>query len=137
MKRFIERVSVTFLVFLFPLLTFGQQQGGGPGIDDEDAGGGPGIAPARGSAILENPLNVGSIEALLSLILDIIVIFATPVIVFFVIYSGFLFVTAQGNPERLKDAKRAFLWTIIGGLIVLGASAILAIIVATISSIQA
>lgn len=138
MKHSIERVSFCLLALALPFMVSGQE-----GLTPVPPPGGqtptrpPDPERTPGSVQLENPLNVDSIEALLSLILDIIVIFATPVIVFFVIYSGFLFVTAQGNEDRLKKAKTTFLWTIIGGLIVLGASAILAIIVATIGSIQA
>lgn len=89
-----------------------------------------------GSITLANPLKVDSIEKLLQLILDIILIFATPIIVFFIIYSGFLFVTAQGNDAQLTKAKTALLWTVIGGVIVLGANVLLDVLVATVKSLQ-
>lgn len=38
----------------------------------------------------------------------------------FLVYAGFLFVTAQGNEEKLKTAKRTFLWTVVGVLVLLG-----------------
>ena len=41
-----------------------------------------------------------------------------------IVYSGLLFILAQGNDTKLKDAKRIFLYTIIGGVILLGAGAI-------------
>lgn len=81
---------------------------------------------------LENPLKVKTISELLHLILDIVIIFAIPVIVFFIIYSGFLYVTAQGKPDQIKKATTAFTWTIIGAVIVLGAKALEVIITNTV-----
>ena len=42
------------------------------------------------------------------------------VVVVMIIYSGFLFVTAQGNENKLTDAKKAITHAIIGALILLG-----------------
>ncbi len=89
-----------------------------------------------GSQGLRNPLRVSSIEELLELILDIVVTFSVPIIVFFLIYSGFLYVMAQGKPDKIKTATTAFTWTIIGGVIVLGASVILTVITNTVKSLQ-
>jgi hypothetical protein len=93
-------------------------------------------APSGGSQGLRNPLRVSSIEELLELILDIVVTFSVPIIVFFLIYSGFLYVMAQGKPDKIKTATTAFTWTIIGGVIVLGASVILTVITNTVKSLQ-
>jgi hypothetical protein len=98
----------------------------------QQSGGGTGV----GSGKLQNPLKVSTIEELLRLILDVLVIFAVPIIVFFLIYSGFLYVMAQGKPDKIKTATTAFTWTIIGGVIVLGASVILTVITNTVKSLQ-
>jgi hypothetical protein len=57
------------------------------------------------------------------------------VAVCFIIYSGFLFVTARGKPEQITKAKTNFFWTIIGVAILLGARVIVSIITGTIESI--
>jgi len=57
-------------------------------------------------------------------ILDLIAKIGYPVIVLAIIYSGFLFVKAQGKPEEIKTARNAILWTIIGALVIIGAQAI-------------
>ncbi len=44
-----------------------------------------------------------------------------PFLVIFLIYSGFLFVEAQGNEEKLAAAKKNFLYVVIGGIVILGA----------------
>lgn len=77
---------------------------------------------------LINPLKVNSITGLLEALLGIVIILATPIIVFFIIYAGFLYVTAQGNAEQVKQATRALTYAIIGGVIILGSAAIATIV---------
>jgi len=43
------------------------------------------------------------------------------VAVFFIVYSGFLFVTAKGNEEQITKARDAFLWAVVGAAVILGA----------------
>jgi Type IV secretion system pilin len=86
-------------------------------------------APAPTISVqLKNPLKVTSITELLEALLGVVVVLATPVIVFFIIYSGFLYVTAQGNAEQVKQATRSLTYAIIGGVIVLGSFAIATIV---------
>ncbi len=60
---------------------------------------------------------------LLNVILDeILVPLGTVVVVMAIIYSGFLYVTAQGNDEQLKKAHQAIAWTAVGTVILLGAT---------------
>lgn len=40
------------------------------------------------------------------------------------VYVGYLFVVARGNPGEIEAARKALLWTLIGALILLGAKAI-------------
>ncbi len=44
------------------------------------------------------------------------------------LYSGFLFVLARGNAEKLGEAKKALMYTLIGAAIVLGAKGLATII---------
>lgn len=57
-----------------------------------------------------------------------VIIVATPVIVFYLILAGFKYVTAQGNPEKIQEAQKALMYGIIGGVVIVAAVAILAII---------
>jgi heme/copper-type cytochrome/quinol oxidase subunit 2 len=68
-----------------------------------------------------NPIKENNIYGLIKSILDFVVKIGAVVVVFYIIYAGFLFVTAQGNEEKISSAKKAFLWTVIGALILLGA----------------
>lgn len=77
---------------------------------------------------LNNPLKVNSIEELLVAILNIFMVLAVPVIVFFIIYAGFLYVTAKGNAAQIEQATRALTYAVIGGVLILGAVAIAEIV---------
>ena len=67
-------------------------------------------------------------------ILNMVIVIATPIIVLFIIIAGFKYVTAQGNPEKLQEANRALMYGIIGGVIIIGAVAILQIVQNTVNA---
>lgn len=78
---------------------------------------------------LNNPFaSSSSLDGLLFEILNVVLIIAIPIIMFFLIYAGFTFVTARGNPEQVKQAWRSLLYGLIGAVIILGGYAIFAII---------
>lgn len=72
----------------------------------------------------DNPLRARSIMELLQTILQGLVYIGTIALLLALVWCGFLFVWAQGAEERLTDAKRTLMWTLIGGLILLGAEGI-------------
>ena len=84
----------------------------------------------------ENPIAAGNLYDLLVAILNSIIYIVFPVVVMMIIYTGFLFVSAQGNPAKLEEARRALLWTIIGAIIILGSKALALAIQATVRNIQ-
>jgi hypothetical protein len=69
-----------------------------------------------------------SIEELLLVILNTFIVIAVPIIVLYIIYAGFLYVTARGNAEQTKQATQALTYAVIGGVIVIGAVAIAEVI---------
>ncbi|MEX0930518.1 MAG: hypothetical protein WDZ79_02445 [Candidatus Paceibacterota bacterium] len=82
-------------------------------------------APGSGSnAALENPLGPGGpitlMEFIRLIITDIILPMASVLVVLAIIYTGFLFVAARGNPAKLEHARTAFVWTVIGTAVLLG-----------------
>ncbi len=46
----------------------------------------------------------------------------------FLIYAGFLFVSAQGDPKKLETAKSTFWWTIVGTALLVGGAAIAGVV---------
>lgn len=84
---------------------------------------------------LINPLEAKNIETLLLNILDILLTFALPIILFFIVYSGFKFVTAQGNATKVGEARSAFMWAVVGGVIILGANVLVGVIKETVEAL--
>jgi hypothetical protein len=82
-----------------------------------------------------NPLKSTTITGFLVSIIDVLLIFALPVIVFFIIYSGYLFVTAAGDTSQIEKARTSLTWSIIGGVIVLGAQLIVTVIQGTVTAL--
>lgn len=88
------------------------------------------------SSSLENPLRSNDLMEFLQEILDVIMIFAVPLIVFMIIYAGFLYVMARGNEGEVTKASKALLYAVIGGVIILGANIILAVIAGTVDAFR-
>ena len=87
-----------------------------------------------GEEILANPIAFTSIQELLVALLYVFMTIATPIVVFFLIYAGFMYVTAQGNPEKIRVASQALMYGIIGGVINLGSAGIATIIKNTVEA---
>jgi hypothetical protein len=68
-------------------------------------------------------------------ILDLITQVGAIIAVILIIWSGFQFIVAQGNPAKLTAAKKSFMTTILGTAVLLGASVIAEIVVKTIFEI--
>ncbi|MDZ7726007.1 MAG: hypothetical protein U5L75_00280 [Candidatus Campbellbacteria bacterium] len=91
---------------------------------------------AQSDINIGNPLGDETLLSLLNIIIEALILLATPIVVLSVIYAGFLFVTAQGNTEKLDKAKRAITYALLGALILLGAEAISQLIQGTIESLK-
>lgn len=87
------------------------------------------------SVELENPIEADTFQELVEAILEVVVAIGTPIAILAIIYSGFLFVSARGNSEKLVKAREAFMWTIIGVAILLGAKLLSTVISGTISNL--
>lgn len=86
---------------------------------------------------LVNPLNgVSTLPQFLKAILAGVVQIGTIILIMMLVYVGFLFVAARGNAEKLQSAKSALVWTVIGGLILLGATSIQLVIEGTVNSLR-
>ena len=81
----------------------------------------PLVAAAKGiDFTIANPISANSLERLISTVLNVLLILAVPVVVFFIILAGFNYVTAQGNPAKITKAHWALINAIVGGLLILG-----------------
>jgi len=88
---------------------------------------------------ITNPLRVGVGDNLFSIIeavmRNIISPLAAVLVVLAILYSGFRFITAQGNPTELEKARQGFLWALVGSAVLLGAYGISTVLRATIGQI--
>lgn len=80
---------------------------------------------------LTNPLKSKNIETFLLNIIDILLVFALPLVILYIMYAGYLFVTAQGNATKVTEARSALLWAVVGGVIVFGAKIIVEVVKGT------
>jgi hypothetical protein len=84
---------------------------------------------------IKNPLKVDTIQEAIKLFMDAVLKIAIPFIVLAFLWSGFSFVLARGNSEKVTKAKNMFVFTIIGTLLILGAWTITNAIIGTVNSI--
>ncbi|MGB4076431.1 MAG: hypothetical protein WBK28_01870 [Minisyncoccia bacterium] len=94
-----------------------------------------GQAEAAAPEGLKNPLNADSLQELLTVILRALVSIGSILLVLALVWVGFLFVFAQGQEEKIRDARNALMWTVVGGLLLLGAEAIALVIEATVGQL--
>ncbi|MBP6884671.1 MAG: hypothetical protein KBC17_02485 [Candidatus Pacebacteria bacterium] len=90
-----------------------------------DTGGGNGGTTGNGTSSKNihinyvNPISVDTIDGFIATAIDALVMLLTPLVVIMIVWTGFLFIKAQGNVEALGVAKKALLYTVIGAIIVL------------------
>ena len=96
---------------------------------------GPILVSAQG---LRNPLgDVDSLEEVLVALLNAFIVIAIPIIVFVIVYSGFLYVSARGNAEQIKKATTSLTYAIIGAVLILGAVVLSEILANIVRSFEA
>lgn len=66
-----------------------------------------------------NPIQANNVQGFIAKVIDSAVLLLTPIIVIMILWTGFLFISARGNPEEIGNAKKALLYTLIGATIVL------------------
>jgi hypothetical protein len=144
------KIFYTLVAFVLtaPALAFAQNNNsgnasGGNNNSGNASGGGNGGSAGGGDSLeftlLQNPLQAAGIENIpqfVETILNIALQIGVPLIALAIIYSGFLFVAAQGNPDKLKKARQAFLWTMVGAAVLLAAVAIAQAIGGTIEQLR-
>jgi hypothetical protein len=109
----------------------GQPSGGAVGNGQPSGG-----AVAPGGVTLINPLQGGgTLESFLLNILSFIVRIGAIIVVLMMVFVGFKFVAARGDPTKITEARNMLLWTVIGALVLLGAEAIAKGIEATVQAL--
>ena len=80
-------------------------------------------APTPINVKINNPFKGGDdLASVVDTILkDVVMPLSAVLVVLAIIYSGFKFVTAQGNPAKITEAKTGLLYVLIGAAVLLGA----------------
>jgi hypothetical protein len=116
----------------FGLPIGGDRGSSGLPVDGIDRAGGTtglniGLGSGSGGGTVELPNFVGvkTISELISKIAGFLIKLAMVLAVLALIWAGFQFVTAQGNEEAIKKAKRNLVWTIAGIFVILASQIII------------
>ncbi len=126
-NKSLANLAIIFLFAVIPLMSFAQ----GSVVNEDDISG----TPCNISGKICNPIHEDTITGFLKTVLEAVLKLGIPVVALAVIYSGFLFVKARGNPEEITKAKDALLYTLIGAAILLGSWAIAELISSTVRSL--
>ncbi len=89
-------------------------------------------------AKLPNPLGGAGINTTgdaIDKITTIVMIIAVPFVTIMIMYAGFSYIAAYGNPEKLRAANKRALWTLVGTMLLFGATTIGNAIIKTIQKI--
>ncbi len=84
---------------------------------------------------LQNPIKFNTFSEFAAAVVKTAVQVLMPFIILGFIYSGFLFVSAQGNDTKLTNAKNVLWYSMIGAFVLFGAWGFAQIISKTISTI--
>jgi len=69
----------------------------------------------------ENPIKTESFATFVKNLFSILTEVAGAALIIVLVYAGYLFSTAQGDPEKVRRAKNAIFWSVVGaGVIFLG-----------------
>ena len=107
-------------------------------VNAEGGTGGSGGTGTNITTTINNPLGnkITDIPSFIKALINIVLVVGIPIVALAIIYTGFLFVSAQGNPEKLTKAKNSLMYTLIGAALLLGAFVIAEAIGKTVEEIK-
>lgn len=136
MKNIFTISLLSLMVFsvLVPSISFAAATGD---TSNQATGGNTSGTSQTIKAEFTNPLEgVNSLSDLFYKVINFIIGLSYVVIAGFYLMAGFKFVKAQGNPEELSEAKRAFFNTTIGAVIIIGINVITQVIQSIINGLK-
>jgi len=87
---------------------------------------------------LLNPLGGAGINTTgdaIDKITTVLMIIAVPFVTIMIMYAGFSYLTAMGNPEKITAANKRAMWTLLGTLLLFGAATIGNLIIKTVQKV--
>ena len=123
-------LGIVMIIVIFPLLSFAQEGG-------NEGSGEAGNSGTNMNIKIENPFKQDTIKGLIETIVnDILMPIGGVIAVLMIMYAGFLYVTAQGDPGQITKAHDALKWAVIGAAILLGAWVISTAISTTVDQLR-
>lgn len=138
MKKIKNLIPVLLIAFVLCLPILSLAQGTKP-VGSSGIGTKPVSSTGNSATTIVNPLaskGIDNINTLVKTVLEGVIRIGIPIIALAIIYSGFLFVAARGNSEKLGKAKDSLIYTLIGAAILLGAWTIAQLISETVLQIK-
>ncbi len=137
MKKFYTHLSAFLLVFALGVTLVSAQTSQTPNVPTSQT---PNVPI---STSIPNPFNCGgagggcNLITFINVVVDRVVLpIGGIVAVLAFIWSGFMFVTAQGDEKKIEQARTALLYTAVGTAILLGARVLTGVLENTINSIR-
>ena len=81
-----------------------------------------------GAVTIQNPLRYNNFGELVNAIIDFIFTIGLFITMIMMIVSGFHFITARGDPEKIKTARYVAIWAGIGLIVIISAKGLVAVI---------
>jgi hypothetical protein len=132
---------ILFLWIILPGILLAQSSGGTqnppPGTTSSGGTQNPPLTTAI-NPVIKNPLNsnMSDIPSIINAVMrGVIMPLASILVVLALLYSGFKFVIARGNPTEIQKAREGLLWVLIGSAVLLGAYGISEFVKGTINQI--
>lgn len=85
---------------------------------------------------IKNPIGDVTVAGIITKVIGFMVQIGSVAVVLAIVYAGFLFVAAQGNPGEIAKAKTTLFWTIIGAMVLLGAQLIAGVVESTLKELK-
>jgi len=137
----IFKITTTHLIVLFfvifPIFVFAQENSGNNPPPNSNSGN------TTIPISIKNPFNCGGAEdctimtLITSILNNIVMPIASVAVVMWIVWAGFSFIKAQGNPTEIGKAQQRLLWSLVGAGILLGAVAISAVVQNTVTALIA
>ena len=83
---------------------------------------------------IKSAINIPSVAELITTFISWLINIGVVAITLAFIYVGFQFVASRGNPKGIESARQAFLWTVVGTLVLLGGKVLVEVIKQTLTS---
>jgi hypothetical protein len=95
--------------------------GDDPSDDDDPSGGGisGGDVPGESSGGITNPISANTFAELVELVTKWIIDIALVLAPLIIVYGGFTYITAAGEPAKMESGKKIILYAVIGFILVL------------------